>query len=262
MTCEWPTVYGEGCAMPEDWDPTGKERGEDQVLYEAMATDYLWRWTGHRFGLCSTTFRPCVIGCTSPTLTTPSTFVGRGPDTGYPTQAHPGLSVLWSIGCGRCGPCSSIDARRVVSLPGPVHSVHSVVIEEETLEPAAYRSNGDLLIRTDGGFWPTRQDLERDGGPGTWQVEYTRGVPVPPAGQVAAGVLALELSKAACGDSSCALPQRLQSITRQGVTVAVLDSFDDIDRGHTGIWLIDSWVASVARPPSPSLVYSPDTLRR
>src|SRR3546814_4772015 len=50
---------------------------------------------------------------------------------------------------------------------------------------------------------------------------------------ISAGRLANELAKAACNDKSCGLPQRVQSITRQGVTVAVLDSFDDIDTGHT-----------------------------
>jgi hypothetical protein len=96
------------------------------------------------------------------------------------------------------------------------------------------------------------------GSENTWSVTYQQGKPVPVGGQIAAGLLACELAKAACGDKSCGLPQRVQSITRQGVTVAVLDAFDDIDTGHTGIWLIDSWVASVTKRPRRWRVLSPD----
>ena len=97
--------------------------------------------------------------------------------------------------------------------------------------------------------------------PGTFSIAYDYGREVPIGGQLAAGVLACELAKAACRDSSCALPQRIQSITRQGVTVAVLDAFDDIDSGHTGIWLIDSWVSSIVKPLRPGRICSPDVPR-
>src|SRR3546814_8783259 len=73
-------------------------------------------------------------------------------------------------------------------------------------------------------------------------------------------VCSSDLAKAACNDKTCGLPRRVQSVTRQGVTVAVLDAFDDIDEGHTGIWLIDSWVASVVRRPRKMRVLSPDRM--
>src|SRR3546814_20637846 len=73
-------------------------------------------------------------------------------------------------------------------------------------------------------------------------------------------MLAVERAKAACNDKSCGLPRRVQSVTRQGVTVAVLDAFDNIDEGHTGIWLIDSWVASVVRRPRKMRVLHPDRM--
>jgi hypothetical protein len=99
------------------------------------------------------------------------------------------------------------------------------------------------------------------GGPNTWQVDYLLGQPVPIGGQIAAGVLACELAKAACSDGSCQLPQRIQTITRQGVTIAMIDSFDDVSHGATGIWIIDSWVSSIVNTPVPSRVYSPDIPR-
>jgi hypothetical protein len=92
-------------------------------------------------------------------------------------------------------------------------------------------------------------------------VTYVRGVRVPEGGEIAAGVLALELAKAACNDNTCQLPKRMQTMTRQGVTVAMLDSFDDVDKGHTGIWIIDSWVASMTKTPVRPTVLSPDKPR-
>jgi hypothetical protein len=92
----------------------------------------------------------------------------------------------------------------------------------------------------------------------TWQVSYTKGTPVPEGGQVAAGVLACELAKGATNDRTCQLPQRVQTIARQGVTVQLLDSFDDVEKGRTGIWLVDSWVASVTQPKRGGSVYSVD----
>jgi hypothetical protein len=137
-----------------------------------------------------------------------------------------------------------------------------VQIDGEVLDPSAYRvDNGRLLVRQDGGRWPTCQDMGAAlGEDDTWGITYDKGYPVPAGGQIAAGLLANELAKAACNDRSCGLPQRVQTVTRQGVTIAVLDAFDDIDEGHTGIWLIDSWVASVVRRPRRMRVLSPDRM--
>src|SRR3546814_17185264 len=85
------------------------------------------------------------------------------------------------------------------------------------------------------GRWPTCQNMNlADGAEDTWSVTYVKGYAVPKGGQVAAGMLAVELAKAACNDKTCGLPRRVQSVTRQGVTVAVLDAFDDIDEGQIG----------------------------
>jgi hypothetical protein len=82
---------------------------------------------------------------------------------------------------------------------------------------------------------------------------------VPIGGQVAAGKLALELQKAACGASGCELPKRWTNIARQGVTIsAALDTYDDIEKGRTGIWIVDSWVTSVTKADIGFSVASPD----
>ena len=171
-----------------------------------------------------------------------------------------------NIGCWGCGTnemcgCDYVAALR---LPGPIVSVTEILIDGAVFDPAEYRvDSGRYLVRTDGEGWPTAQNMQDPTTEvGTWSVTYTRGTEVPAGGQVAAALLAIQLWKASCKDSSCDLPQRVQTITRQGVTVAMLDSFDDIDQGHTGIFLIDSWIASLMKPPLRPLVYSPDTARR
>lgn len=262
--CPWPVTYLEDCLLPSGWIPTDGD-GEPPVaqrLFEDMASDFLWAWTGRRFGICEVALRPCRQRCPD---SGGSTFYGRGP---YPS-GNPWGPVLiggawYNITCGTCiDSCSCDGFSTALRLPGPVQSITEVRIDGTVLPEEAYRLDGDRLYRLDGSGWPTCQEMSlpptEDG---TWQIIYERGQEVPHGGQIAAGVLAIELYKAACQDDSCALPQRLQSITRQGVTVAVLDAFDDIDKGHTGIWLIDSWVASVTRPARPSAVYSPDTGRR
>jgi hypothetical protein len=41
------------------------------------------------------------------------------------------------------------------------------------------------------------------------------------------------------------LPERVQTITRQGVTVGFLDPQDFLEKGRTGITMIDLWLRSV-----------------
>jgi len=240
------------------------EMSDDQVvMFEQAAVEYLWRWTNGQFGQCSLTVRPCREDCQ------PSTFFGPRASTTLPTTGGPWTPLLlngkwYNLGCGQCGDTCSCTSISQISLPGPVYDVQSVVIDGEVLDSAAYQvQNRRFLVRMDGGEWPLCNNLASPsasgtGAEGTWEVTYRRGAPVPVGGQMAAGILALEFAKAACGSKDCALPKRVQSITREGVSIAMLDTFDDIEVGHTGIWLVDSWVASVRKGPKQSRVYSPD----
>lgn len=252
--CAWPVSYAACNDCPD------AVMGDDADVWEAMASDLLGRWTGGVFGLCPVTVRPCRGEC----MDRRSTYWGRGP---FPWGSGRGWTPYLIDGkwynayCGGCGQAAGCGCQRgpSVSLPGPIVGPVSVKIDGETLDDSAYRVEGRFLIRTDGEEWPRCQDMDADDDAvGTWSVTYTRGIEVPVGGQVAAGLLACELAKAACGDPSCGLPQRIQSVTRQGVTVAVLDSFDDIESGRTGIWLIDSWVASITKPRRRGRVMSPD----
>jgi hypothetical protein len=228
-----------------------------------MAIELLWNWTGQKFGQCPVEVRPCRAGCTD----TITTFWGRGP---YPFTSVGGWTPVlvggkwYNVGCP-CGDggCSCTIPGQSISLPGPVWAVEEVLIDGAVLPSTSYRVDDyRWLVRLDGEGWPYCQDLVAPTTAlDTWQVSYIQGLPVPIGGQVAAARLACELWKAACGDSSCALPKRIQSITRQGVTVAMLDTMDDLEKGRTGIWLIDSWVIAVTTPQKRGgSVYSVDTI--
>lgn len=246
--CNWPVSYA-GCGGAEETDPPEPLASlpEGREKFEAMAVQYLWRWTGKTLGTCRVAVELCRENCTDGR----STFNGSGPGVGgmwRPVIIDGG----WvNIGCSLCGDrCGCGDIGGLV-LPGPVSAVVSVVEDGETLPASGYSLNRNVLYRLDGRRWAPCDTV----------VTYDRGVPVPEGGEIAAGVLALELAKAACNDNTCQLPRRMQTMSRQGVTVAMLDSFEDIDKGHTGIWIIDSWIASMTKPKVRPSVLSPDQPR-
>jgi hypothetical protein len=71
------------------------------------------------------------------------------------------------------------------------------------------------------------------------EVSYTYGTQPPSAGRSAARLLAIELIKLYEGDDTCALPQRVTNISRQGVSYTLLDSQDFIDDLRTGLYAVD-----------------------
>jgi hypothetical protein len=253
---------------PESWLPIGC--GTDGALncteYDALdtitktavlqaAVDYLWNWSGRRFGVCPVVIRPCRESCFDGN----TTYRGHGRGMGYPGlpwYGGYGLSPAliggewFNLPCGgSCsGPCSCGPIEQV-DLGGGVDSINSVTVNGIELAESAYRlDNSRYLVRTDGGSWPDCQDMASDpmdAGSNSFAVSYNIGLQVPAGGQLAAGALACELAKAMCGSASCKLPQRVQRIARQGVEIM----FDDMEtmwsRGGTGIFLVDSWLASV-----------------
>lgn len=262
--CTWPISYAAcaNCAIL-----TSMSAG-DQAMVEAMATEYLWNWTLKAFGICNVIVRPCRQDCAGAA----DMFWGSGPfahgslgQGAWPNPQH--IVAGWTnVSCGFCptDTCSCSGSRlQTLNIPGPVASVTQVLIDGVALAPSAYRvDNHAMLVRLDGQPWPRCQDMTLPTTVAdTFSVAYARGRDVPTGGQIAAGLLACELAKAICRDSSCALPQRVQTITRQGVTMAMIDQGQGIEKGQTGIWAIDSWVSSITQPARPSTVLSPDIPR-
>lgn len=251
--CEWPLAERE-CGALE-----GLEYGLDEDVREA-ATALLWNWTGRVFGLCELSVRPCRADCA------PTTYGGAAGNVSPTGIGAPFQPVLvggeWlNVACGRCRARCGCSSLAEVRLPGPIDGVTKVVVDGETLPEAAYRvDNRTRVVRTDGGRWPVCQDLGKPTSePGTWEVTYRRGTPVPKGGEIAAAVLACEMAKGVAGDD-CALPQRVTNVSREGVTMTILDTFEGLEAGRTGLWLVDSWVASVTKTRRRSRVLSPDTL--
>ena len=98
--------------------------------------------------------------------------------------------------------------------------------------------------------------------PGNLEVTYTYGQPPPSSGRQAAMVLAIEFIKLWEGDP-CALPDRVTSITRQGVSYTILDNQDFLENFRTGLYPVDLFLrtANPAKALAPSKVFSPDIPR-
>lgn len=262
--CEWPLIYP--CETPVENGMTGCSAidslsEERRALVEQMAIDTLFQWSGRVFGTCEAVLRPCTWECADSQNWT-STFWGRGPypwmGVGSGTWIPQLIGGEWfNVGCGCLGSCScDLRGPSSLMLPGPVQEVLKVMIDGEVLPSESYKvMYRRVLVRTDGENWPACQNLLADASQmNTFEVTYTKGIPVPPGGQFAAGTLACELAKALCNDSSCQLPKRLQTLSREGVTIGFQDQFESLDKNRTGIWTIDSWLASVTVPrPSVSV---------
>lgn len=278
----WPVLYPAG--EPEIF----ADSGIDQSLFEQMAIDMLWNWTNRFLSTYTVSVRPC--RAQKPDIDPPSSFEGSGPwpinpgfGSGHSTIGGYGVGwwqpaliggVWYNLYCGRCASeqCQCGPGQLVsISLPGPVVGIDEVLIDGAIVPASAYWvSNKRMLNRVDGGDWPFLQDLSVEPDqPNTWQVTYQKGIEVPVGGQIAAGVLAVELAKSSIDDRSCRLPKRVSTITREGVSMTVLDPFSQ-SKGMSrssmevpkpvavGIWEIDSWIAGIMVPRSTASVRSPD----
>jgi hypothetical protein len=80
---------------------------------------------------------------------------------------------------------------------------------------------------------------------------------------MAARTLAIEFAKLWAGDEDCALPQRVTSISRQGVSYTLLDSQDFIDDVRTGLYAVDLFLktSNPDKARARARVFTPDVPR-
>lgn len=78
------------------------------------------------------------------------------------------------------------------------------------------------------------------------RVTYQIGANLPPGTSALVGWLACEYCKALAG-KACSLPERVTTITRQGVSWTLLDPQDFLERGFSGISRLDQWLAVARR---------------
>jgi hypothetical protein len=162
----------------------------------------------------------------------------------------------WVFGC---------SCRAEIVLPDqPVNSIVRVTVDGETVDPAGYRlDSGSTLVRVDGTYWPLASSGVRDVTAPRLQIGYLWGRTVPAGGVLAAAAYATELALAALG-RDCQLPDRVTRITRQDVEKVFADPGQLIEKGMTGLTLVDQWVRSVnprGLPGTPARVLSPDLPR-
>jgi hypothetical protein len=217
------------------------------------ASQVVWALTGRQYSTCDVTVRPCRRSCAN----FPS--IGDGIDWQGPWPVLVG-GAWFNLAC-QCGSTCSCGDLCEVMLPYPVCEVSEVLVDGVTLEPTAYRVDDfRRLVRTDGECWPYCQAMSLpDTEEGTWSVSLTYGREPPQIALDAAAELACELIKARIGQA-CRLPQRMTSLTRQGVSMSFIDPMSFFKEGRTGIYLLDLAIRTLnpnllMRPPG---VYSPD----
>lgn len=137
----------------------------------------------------------------------------------------------------------------------PVQKIHTIrnragVIVDQS---SYYLVDHSTIQATAGSRW-TPCDIE---------VTYTYGTEPPALGRLAARTLAFEFCKLFNGDDDCMLPQRVTSVSRQGVSYTILDSQEFIDDLRTGLYVVDMFLKSVNpdKARAKARVFTPDVPR-
>lgn len=231
------------------WDDYG---AAVRAYAEDIACSIIWAATGRRYGKCLLTVQPCT----------------RNTDPLYAdwpiaddTIGHYGTNITngqWSAQA--CAGGCSCNARCEVVLDGPTSTadIVSVTVDGSLVDAAAYQiHNRSLLVRTDGQCWPTCVNYSSQDSP--FEIVYYRGLAIPDAIQHAANRFACEIAKS-CTGGDCRLPNRIKSLSRQGVEVQMADLVDVTGRVTTGIVEVDTVLlannpAGLSAPPA---VFTPD----
>lgn len=120
----------------------------------------------------------------------------------------------------------------------PVHSIASITQSGVTFDPATYSlRNNRYVVRANGIPWALDPINEL-------VVQYSYGLNPPESGKRAAIRLANEFILLYSGSPDCSLPERIQSVTRQGISYTLVDPQDFLREGKIGIPEIDLFLAS------------------
>lgn len=235
VPCIWPDVAANCCDGWDDFSPTLQEQALE------FATYVLWSATGRQYGLCELTVRPCGRQCAN----CPSGWYWDGYGSWAPYVWNGEWKNCW---CGSGGPggCCSCDPACQVYLPGPVNSIVSVQVDGASLPVSGdsgfnyFVLDQQWLVRTDTtACWPLCSDQNlAPGSLDAFEVTYLRGRPVPAVLANAAGTYACEYAKA-CTGAACRLPSRVTNISRQGVSISMVDINDILKNGLTGVFEVD-----------------------
>ena len=209
---------------------------------DKMAIGVLHAASGRQFGICARTIRPCMPDCGWGI----QTFNPLDPRYVYLNAPYMPYMAWARTRCGVCNSrrCACAHVSQIILPNHRIRSVREVIIDGVVLDPTSYRLAGRRLIRLDGDWPRCQDDAAADGEVGSWSVNYVYGRPVDEGGQIATGVYACEIAKSLSG-ADCELPQRVQTVSRQGVTIGFVDPMDFLDKGMTGLYAVDTWLRQV-----------------
>ena len=266
LPCNW--AVDTSCCP--DWDTYDPSLQEAAAQYGALM---VWAGTGRRFGACPKTVRPCRRDCED---------CGGGAGFFYSdgTWMPYIMNGQWrNCWCGTGAGCTVCRASCQIWLTPPVSGIVEVRFSGSgVVDPTTYRvDDWQWLVRqgpavTGSGTtdcWPISNDYNFPvTGPlapaddSAWEVTYLWGLPVPSVLLRAAGELACEWAKNCLG-LPCRLPQRVTSISRQGVTVSLADVDQLLENGLTGLVTVDNVIRAFNpfRLPARMKVQSPDLPR-
>lgn len=152
-----------------------------------------------------------------------------------------------------------LHGRTVVLRQGPIDSI----VKVQSYDPCGAAATADLTdwcwvgdnsvtFGTSGAYSSTLCSCRND----VVRIAFTTKDNLPPGALVNVTWLAGEHLKAATGQA-CSLPERITSITRQGVSWTMLDPMQFLDTGLTGVGRLDSWLATARREHPSASMYDP-----
>lgn len=232
--CGWVATFTHlSSADQTEW---GNYPAATQSVATTAAARVLWSATGRQYGACSVIARPVLL----PVYNSEAWTYPNPP--WVPVHLDDDLWLNWPVSIGRIDPTA-------VKLEGPVSSITSVTIGNVVLSGTKYRlDQGTWLVRTDGNTWPLWQNTSLPGSDATaFVVTYAQGL-VPPADLLAAaGTYALEYARAIApaAGTQCRLPSRAKTITRQGITIDMVDPTVLLEKGLTGLPDVDAVILAM-----------------
>lgn len=136
----------------------------------------------------------------------------------------------------------------------PVVEVIQVLDATATPITGFYTANSAYLVRNNEQPWDITRGIA---------VTYRYGSVAPAMARNAAIRFGNELLKSWTGAPDCALPERVTSISRQGVSINIVDPTSFIDKGQVGLYEVDLFLAAVnpSRARKRARVFSVDRPR-
>lgn len=220
--------------LPDSDDPAYAEAEAALDAAQAIASQVMWALSGRQYGIWRDIVRPCPERY-------PHVFAHHTPSV-YEVYALADDGWL-RTGCGCLGSCTR-SGPGAVHLPGPVHQITAVTIDGAEIPDDEYVLEGDILYRTGAGWWPSQNLSRPTTDPGTWKVDYLRGLEPPAGAAKLVSLLTTEFYNA-CTGGKCRLPRTVAEVTRQGVSHRMVNPQDIYASGKTGIPEIDLWLSAV-----------------